>query len=81
MISSVSDYFDSIIVVNDGSSDKTEEIVIINNGSRIVLVSHSSNLGVGGTIASGNQIFIKEELDIVVILASDNQIQKGIPSI
>ena len=41
-----------IIVVNDGSSDKTSEVVKENN---VVLVNHTKNLGKGAAIRTGLQ--------------------------
>ena len=55
-IDSVPDFVEKIIVINDKSTDKTEEVV--NNeklNSKIVLINHSKNKGVGASLISGYQ--------------------------
>jgi glycosyltransferase involved in cell wall biosynthesis len=42
-----------IIVVNDGSTDATQDVVDSFEGSRLVLIHHSSNLGKGAAVRTG----------------------------
>lgn len=59
-----------IIVVNDGSVDKTVEIVeeLIQKDNRIKIVSHSANCGRGKALKTG---FAKASGDIIVTIDAD----------
>lgn len=64
-----------VIVVNDGSQDKTEEVIKNNtNGLNITLVNHEQNMGLGQAVQTG----IKEALtkaginDIIIIMDADD---------
>lgn len=61
-----------IIIVDDGSSDKTAEIVknLSKKNKRIKLVSHNTNLGYGAALRSG---FKNVKKDLVFYTDSDNQ--------
>lgn len=77
-IESIPDYVDKIIVVDDCSQDKTVVKVQAaqkhaNPGSRIDLIQHQENQGVGGAIASGYKKTLDEEFDIAVVMAGDAQ--------
>ncbi len=74
-ITSIPDLVDSIIVVNDASIDRTGEIVgaITKNDSRICLIEHEVNQGVGGAIVTGYKKARDLEIDITVVMAGDAQ--------
>ena len=59
-----------VIVVNDGSKDKTKEIAE-ENGARVV--SHSSNKGVGMAFRTGIEEALKRKADIIVNVDADGQ--------
>jgi glycosyltransferase involved in cell wall biosynthesis len=61
-----------IIVVNDGSIDKTREIVekMSLSNPRVVLVNHPANLGYGSALRSG---FDNATLDYIFFMDSDGQ--------
>lgn len=42
-----------LIILNDGSIDRTEEIILSYNDSRIVYVKNEKNLGLIGTLNKG----------------------------
>lgn len=74
-INSMPDFVDHIIVVNDNSKDKTAEIVsgISQSKSKVKLITHTENRGVGGSISTG-YIWCRENgVDIAVVMAGDGQ--------
>jgi glycosyltransferase involved in cell wall biosynthesis len=68
-------FVDRIIVVDDCSSDQTIKEVqsCLENDSRIFLIPHDQNCGVGKTIARGYQRAREEGLDVVAVMAGDGQ--------
>lgn len=58
------------IIVNDGSTDETEEICIRNN---YCFVSHPINLGIGGAVQTGYRYALKNHYDIAVQIDGDGQ--------
>lgn len=74
-LESVPDYIDSVYVINDCSTDKTKEVIenFIQIDNRIVLLNHSVNSGVGAAIVSGYKAALTDDMDIIVVMAGDNQ--------
>jgi len=66
----VKGYVDSIIVVDDGSSDQTPNIAR-DLGAQVV--SHSRNMGVGAAFSTGVKEALKMNVDVVVTFDADNQ--------
>lgn len=75
VLESIPSFVDHIIVVDDASTDRTSELVreIVGNDSRIILVSHEANQGVGGATISGYLKALSLNTDIVVKLDGDGQ--------
>jgi glycosyltransferase involved in cell wall biosynthesis len=73
--SSIPDYVDRIYTVDDGSIDKTGEIIqdYAKNDPRIVAIHHQQNRGVGAAIVTGYKVAEKESIDIVAVMAGDHQ--------
>jgi len=71
------EYIDKIIVVNDNSSDNTSQKVndyIADTGdSRVILIIHKKNQGVGGAIATGYKEAVKLKLDATAVMGGDGQ--------
>jgi glycosyltransferase involved in cell wall biosynthesis len=66
-------FVDRIIVVDDGSGDATAEQVRSFGDSRVELIVHERNRGVGAAIVTGYKRALDEELDVVCVMAGDNQ--------
>ncbi len=67
------EYVDRIYVIDDGSADRTGEIVKKFGDPRIVYMRHEINKGVGATIIDGYKLALKDEMDVVAVMAGDNQ--------
>jgi glycosyltransferase involved in cell wall biosynthesis len=66
-------FVDTVIVVDDGSSDHTAAVVGSKPDARIRLVRHEKNLGVGAAIRTGYREGMALGLDVLVVMAADNQ--------
>jgi glycosyltransferase involved in cell wall biosynthesis len=76
VIDTMPNLVDTILIVDDCSSDRTAEVVRANAGiqsGRIVLISHEINQGVGGSIATGYKWCRDNKVDIAVVMAGDAQ--------
>lgn len=73
---------DRIYVVDDGSTDTTNHIIEGFNGERFCILSKSQNRGVGAAIVTGYKKALEEGIDIVVVMAGDNQMDaKHLPEL
>ena len=68
-------FVDAIIVVNDGSSDRTQEIIasLQKTDSRIILINHNPNQGLGQSLITGYLRAREEGFDVVAVMAGDAQ--------
>lgn len=77
VLETMPDFVDRIFVIDDLSTDKTTEVVrgyIERTGdSRITLLEHEVNQGVGGAIATGYKSALAEEIDATAVMAGDAQ--------
>jgi glycosyltransferase involved in cell wall biosynthesis len=64
---------DKIYVINDGSTDNTEKIINQLTESRITLIHHVVNKGVGASIIDGYKSALADEMDLIAVMAGDNQ--------
>jgi glycosyltransferase involved in cell wall biosynthesis len=81
-LAAIPDYVDHIIVIDDGSSDGTADSVRSTPDSRIDLIIHNENMGVGAAIVSGYKKALEIGCDIVGVMAGDNQMDpKQLPNL
>lgn len=73
VIETMPDFVDSIIIVNDGSKDRTKDIIESYNDERMVLVDHDVNQGLGQSLIDGYVRARELEIDAVVVMAGDAQ--------
>ena len=75
VITTMPDIVDKVVVVNDKSTDNTSQVAnaMIKEHSKVVLVEHEKNQGVGGAIASGYTWCRDNGIDVAVVMAGDGQ--------
>jgi glycosyltransferase involved in cell wall biosynthesis len=68
-------FVDRIYVVDDASSDATEERgrEAAAADARVELIRHENNRGVGAAIVTGYKRAIEERMDVTCVMAADNQ--------
>jgi glycosyltransferase involved in cell wall biosynthesis len=64
---------DQIVVVNDGSSDRTAEVAKAAGDGRIQVISHERRSGVGAATVTGYRRALADGMDVVVVMNGDNQ--------
>lgn len=75
VVERIPDFVDTLIVVDDGSTDGTLKVLESINETRLIFVSHPRNLGVGGAMKTGFGIALEQNADIVVKLDGDGQME------
>jgi len=66
-------FVDRVIVVDDASTDATAERARAVGDGRVDVVTHDTNAGVGAAIVTGYKLALAEGLDVVCVMAADNQ--------
>jgi glycosyltransferase involved in cell wall biosynthesis len=72
-IRGIPEFVDRIYVVDDGSRDRTAALAVDLADSRVQLIRHERNMGVGAAIATGYRQALAEQVDVACVMAADNQ--------
>ena len=69
------EYVDRIFVINDGSQDRTLDVISrrMNEDPRIQLINHEINMGLGQSLIDGYLASRESDADITAVMAGDNQ--------
>jgi len=75
VVAEIPDYVTSVILVNDASPDGTGEILnlLAADNSKITVLHHAKNQGVGGAMISGFEEAVKQNHDVVIKIDGDGQ--------
>jgi glycosyltransferase involved in cell wall biosynthesis len=77
VLDTMPDYVDCIYVVDDVSSDNTvqvvEDYIRSHNTTRVKLIKHTANKGVGGAIVTGYKQAALDNIDVIAVMAGDAQ--------
>jgi glycosyltransferase involved in cell wall biosynthesis len=66
-------FVDRVYMVDDASSDGTVTSAEGVGDSRVAVVRHERNRGVGAAIATGYRKALEDEIDVTCVMAADNQ--------
>jgi glycosyltransferase involved in cell wall biosynthesis len=72
-LAAIPDFVDRIYVVDDASTDATADRAGENGDSRIELIRHERNQGVGAAIVTGYRSALNEGMDVTAVMAADGQ--------
>jgi len=76
VLNTMPDFVDLVVVVDDASTDRTAEIVTsysLRPVSRVRLIQHDHNQGVGAAIITGYKVALAQDMDVVVVMNGDAQ--------
>ena len=74
VLSSMPEWVDEVIVVDDGSSDRTRDIADASERCTCLLANVRSR-GVGAAIAWGYDVALERGADVVAVMAGDDQMR------
>ena len=74
-LASIPAYVDTIYAIDDASTDGTGDLIenFKTEDARIVCIRHETNSGVGAAIVTGYKKAVEDDIDIVAVMAGDNQ--------
>ena len=72
-IKRVPGYVDLVVVVDDGSTDRTWEVLSGICDTRLSLIKHNRNRGVGAATKTGYRHCVKTRADLIAVMDGDGQ--------
>jgi glycosyltransferase involved in cell wall biosynthesis len=72
-LNGIPSYVDRIYVIDDASRDRTYDIIKSLKDPRLRPVHHTENRGVGAAIVAGYKLALEDGMDVVAVMAGDNQ--------
>jgi glycosyltransferase involved in cell wall biosynthesis len=76
-LTGIPEFVDRVYVVDDSSRDATAERAQEVGDSRVEVISHSQNEGVGAAIVTGYRRALAEGVDVACVMAADGQMDPG----
>jgi len=75
VVNEIPDFVTAIILVNDASPDRTGEVldILAIENSKITVLHHDKNQGVGGAMLTGFQEAVKQNHEVVIKIDGDGQ--------
>ena len=73
VIESTPRFVDMLMVVDDGSSDATSDVVRSIRDPRVTLLRHNQNRGVGAAIVTGYRCALERGADLIGVMGGDGQ--------
>src|SRR5690349_10699719 len=79
VIASIGQEVDRIYVIDDCCPDKSGDFVVANcTDSRVIVIRHEQNQGVGGAVMTGYREAIAEGIEIIVKIDGDGQMDPAL---
>ena len=72
-LSRVPPFVDRVYVVDDASTDRTSERTVRHGDTRVTLLRHEQNRGVGAAIVTGYERALADGADLLAVMAADDQ--------
>src|SRR4051812_24949071 len=73
VLDEVRPYGSNILVVNDGSTDGTGELLSLPKPAGLSVITHARNQGYGAALVSAFDFFTSSEFDVLVTMDCDGQ--------
>jgi glycosyltransferase involved in cell wall biosynthesis len=73
VLKTIPSFVDRILVVDDCSSDGTDNLLLQVQDKRVTVIRHSFNQGVGGAMVTGFRQVLTESIDFIVKVDGDGQ--------